>query len=140
MKRLCLTALFLLAGIMLFSQNLIDHSASEIETIMKERYKNFKPSKTTNNPHYRYLKYENHQQTETLLFFLSEDDVCIYYKYIGDYSRFYSKIAEMDEKYEKIDKNAWIEELNGAKYRIELTKREWFFTLTTRKTDSSQSD
>jgi len=140
MKRIYIALLFLLAGTTLFSQNLINHSGSEIKTIMKERYKDFRLSTTTKNPSYRYLKYENYLKTETLLFFLSEDDVCTYYKYLGDYSCYNAKIAVMNEKYKKIDENAWIEELEGEKYRIELIKGEWFFTLTTRKIDSSQRD
>lgn len=102
---------------------------------MKENYKGFRLSTTTKNPVFRYLKYENNIKTETLLFFLSEDDVCTYYKFLGDYSCFNSKIGELNEKHKKIDEYTWAEETKGEKFRIELEKGEWFFTITTRKAE-----
>ncbi len=140
MKRVYFIIIFLLAGNFLYSQNLINHSESEIKVIMKEKYKDFRLNTTTKNPYYRYLKYENHLNTETLLFFLSEEGVCTYYKYMGDYAYYGSKIAELNRQYEKSGENTWLEELNGEKYSIELIKGEWFFTLTTRKTDSNIKD
>jgi hypothetical protein len=140
MKRIGVTLLFFLACKLLFSQNLINHTASEVKTIMKAEYKDFRLSTTTKNPSYRYLKYENYLRTETLLFFLSDDEVCTYCKYLGDYACYNSRIGELNEKHRKISENAWIEELKGEKYRIELEKGEWFFTLTTRKIESNQRD
>ncbi len=136
-KRVYFSIFLLLTGTMLFSQNLINRTESEIKTIMKEQYKDFRLNTSTRNPSYRYLKYENHSNSETLLFFLSEEGVCTYYKYMGDYALYGSKIAELNRKYKKTGKNTWLEELEGEKYSIELNKGEWFFTLTTRKLDGN---
>lgn len=133
MRRILVTFLILAAATNLFSQNLIGYSESEIISIMKEDYKKFRLSTTTKNPVYNYLKYENSLKTETLLFFLSDDDECTYYKFLGDYSRLNSKISVLNEKHKKIDDKTWIEVIKGKKYKIELEKGEWFFTLTTRK-------
>lgn len=140
MKRTGISLLLFLAGLALFSQNLISNTESEIKAIMKERYNDFRLNTTTRNPSYRYLKYENSMNSETLLFFLSEDGVCTHYKYMGDYALYGSKIAELNRKHKKAGKNSWLEELNGEKYSIELTKGEWFFTLTTRKMESDNKD
>jgi hypothetical protein len=136
MRKTLVIIFFLLTGTALFSQNLIGHTRSEIEKIMKEDYKKFRISSSTKNPIYRYLKYENNIKTETLLFFLSEEDVCTYYKFVGDYSSLNTKIGELNEKHKKIDEHTWVEVIKGEKFRIELEKGEWFFTLTTRKAEN----
>lgn len=140
MKKSGIIILFLLAGTVLYSQNLINRTEPEIKTIMKEEYKDFRLNTTTRNPSYRYLKYENQLKTATLLFFLSEDNVCTYSKYIGDYSLYGSKINELNNKLKKTGNNTWMEELNGEKYSIELIKGDWFFTLTTRKMESGKKE
>lgn len=133
MRQLLLTILFILAGATVFSQNLIGHTKSEIETIMKTEYKGFKLNTTSRNTAFKYLKYENRLKTETLFFFLSEDDKCTYCKYMGDYSVYSTKIKEMNSNFKKVDRLTWSEKKKGQNYEIKLEKGEWFFTLTTRK-------
>jgi hypothetical protein len=133
MKHILISAMLFFTATTLFSQNLIGYTKSEIETHMKAEYKGFKLNTTSRNTAYKYLKYENGLKTETLLFFLSEDDVCTYCKYMGDYSVLNDKLREVNENWKKVDRTTWTQKKNGKNFRIVLEKGEWFFTLTTRE-------
>ena len=136
MKKISSALLFFLGlGVLLPAQNLIGYTKEEILKIMKEEHHDFVLNTSTRNPVYRYLKYEDLTRTRTILFFLSEDDKCTYFKFLGDYSYLKTKTAELNEKYQKIDESTWMETRENEKYRIELEKGEWFFTVTTRKAD-----
>lgn len=136
MKKISSALLFFLGlGVFLPAQNLIGYTKAEILRIMKEEHRDYVLNTSTKNPVYRYLKYEDRTRTRTILFFLSEDDKCTYFKFLGDYSYLKTKTAELNEKYRKINESTWMETRGDEKFRIELEKGEWFFTVTTRKAD-----
>lgn len=134
MKRTSTLICLIFIVISTYSQNLIGYNKSDIAKIMKEDHKEYSLSKSTRNPVHKYLKFEDRSGTRTLLYFLSDDNICSYYKFIADYSRLNSTVKSLDEKHKKTGETSWSEEIDGIKYKIELEKGEWFFTITTRKT------
>lgn len=125
-----LTALFLCQTAA--AQNYIGLHKEDIAKAMKADHKQFKLNRSTVNPHYNYLKYEDSINEITILFFLSDEDVCTLVRKICDYSNINEIIQELNSLYTAKEQNVWIEKKDGKIYLIELTEEEWFFTVTTK--------
>ena len=100
---------------------------------MRETQNEFKLNNDTKNEYYNYLKFENRFGTKTYLLFLSESDTCKYSKLMCDHSELKETLKMLNEKYQKINENVWIEKKNKKKYTITLKKEQWYFTLVTRR-------
>ena len=114
-------------------QNYIGMPKSRIIEEMQRDHKKFKLNRGTVNPHYNYLKYEDHISEITLLFFLSDDDVCTMVRMICDYSNINDVEKELNENYSRAGKNAWEDKKGDELYTIRLTEEDWYFTVTTKK-------
>lgn len=124
--------LFLAVADHLQAQNYIGMHKDQIIETMKETEKQLKLNTSTVNPHYNYLKYEDKINEITVLFFLSEDDMCTLVRKMCDYSNINEVVNELDEKYNSAGMNKWYYKENGQRYIVELTEEDWFFTVTTR--------
>jgi len=124
--------LLLLSGA-IKSQNLIGYHSDDIKKIMRETQNEFRLNDDTKNEYYNYLKFENSFGSKTFLFFLSENDTCKYTKLTCDFSELKETLLMLNEKYQNVNENMWIEEKNGEKYTITLKKEQWFFSLITRR-------
>ncbi len=98
---------------------------------MKENYRNMN-FQITNNSKFRYMKYVDNEDTQTLLFFLKSDSLCKSETMICDKNLKDAKIKEFDRIYSKKGENIWIEVLNGRHYIIELVDEPWSFSVTIR--------
>ncbi len=114
------------------AQDFIGMQAEEIKKQMRAGQKDFALDETTVNKVYKYLKYVDDMETRTILFFLSEDDRCTWYKIIYDNDLLASVVQQLDSTCRKISDTLWLEETGGQQYRKELKKQEWFFSVTTR--------
>lgn len=134
MRILYLTLLIILplSGNHVYSQNFIGMKKDDIISHMKDSQKNLKLNTSAVNPHYNYLKYEDRINEITVLFFLSEEDVCTLIRKMCDYSNINDVVSELDEKYKAEGKNKWYYTDKGKKYIVVLTEEDWFFTVTTR--------
>jgi len=131
--RLFLTFLFLLVIVLpLKTQNLIGYHKSDIIKIMKEKQSVYSLDNQAINPVYNYLKYVDALGNRTLLFFLSEEDICTYFKLMSDYAYFKSTRKRMDKKFIRLNDSIWVQRINKKEYIKKLKKEEWFFTVTTR--------
>jgi hypothetical protein len=111
-------------------QNLIGYKEKEIRQYMREKQKNMSFQSMTFNNTFKYMKYVDMNETQTLLFFLTADSVCKSVRLICDKSLKEDKIKELDAVYSKAGNNAWSEARNGKKYLIELKEEEWSFNVT----------
>jgi hypothetical protein len=129
MRTFSLTFFALLIFSASFGQNLIGLDDIEIKKYAKENLKEFNLQNNTNNS-FRYLKYEDNINTQTLLFFLSDKSVCTEVRIICDLSLKNQKVRELDSMYSTAGDNIWIEKKNDKSYLIELIDEKWFFTIT----------
>lgn len=123
---LFLLAVFYTSAI--YSQNLVGFDEPEIKKYMKENRNEFKLQNDKNN-YFKYLKYVNNSNTETLIFFLSDKSVCSGIRLICDQSLKSQKLKELDLSYTKTGANVWAEKKKNKNYVIELTDEEWFFSI-----------
>lgn len=133
MNRTIVISFLLLIGGTGESQNLIGYHSNDIKKNMRETQNEFRLNDDTKNEYYNYLKFENRFGTKTFLFFLSENDTCIYTKLMCDYSDLKETLKMLNEKHQLVNKNNWIEEKNGNKFNISLKREKWYFTLVTRR-------
>jgi hypothetical protein len=119
-------------SITVFGQNLIGYHEKAIRTYMKENFKNMNFLTFVNNPTFKYLKYSDNNETQTLMFFLAADSICRSERLICDMELKNAKIKELDTIYKKKGINTWTEMSKGKNYIIELKDEEWTFSVTIR--------
>ncbi|MFN8239521.1 MAG: hypothetical protein U0X39_02075 [Bacteroidales bacterium] len=112
------------------AQNYIGLGEKEIRKVMKDKHKDMLFQTFTNNSTFKYLKYADRDEMQTLLFFLTPDSVCKSVRLICDKSLKGLKVKELDGKFPRNGDNAWIEQKNGRQYLIELKEEEWSFNIT----------
>jgi len=117
-----------------YGQNFIGMTEDEIKQTMNESKKEFYFAKEVNTGKYHFLKFENMDETKTMLFILSEKGKCKYTKLMCDYSLLKSFEDSLNSNYEYQKNMKWIdysENDSNPDYLIELEKRDWFFTIKT---------
>jgi hypothetical protein len=131
MKAIKISLVFLfLVIINLNGQNLIGSDETEIRQYMLEKQKGFAFQNFINNSTFKYLKYSDSNETETLLFFLNDQLICKSVRLVCDKSLKPEKIKEFNSLYKKEGNNNWTETKNGRSYLIELRDEEWSFNVT----------
>jgi hypothetical protein len=124
----------LIAGLSeLNGQNFIGMSKSAIPEVLKTRHPEFKPDKGAVNHSYNYLKFVDKVSEQTLLFFLSDKDVCTYVRWISDYSNLSDMTTMLNKNYHKSGVNSWTYTDKGDDYTVTLVEGEWYFTVSFRK-------
>lgn len=96
---------------------------------MKDNKKGFN-LQSDNNSYFKYLKYADDTDTQTILFFLSDKSVCTEVRIICDLSLKSQKVKELDSTYSKAGNNVWTEKKNDNIYLIELKDEKWFFSIS----------
>lgn len=125
--------LFLVISSMNISgQNLIGYNERDIRQYMKDKQKTMSFQNFTNNSTFKYLKYTDNADTQTLLFFLTEDSICKSIRLVCDKSLKALKTKEYDALYKKSGDNVWTDTKNGEKYIIELKDEDWSISITIR--------
>ena len=129
MRTSSLIALLLLISINGKSQNLIGYKADGIRKYMAENRSDMNSEKV-NNKSFRYLKYSDKSDTQTMLFFLNPDSVCQNIRIICNNTIRDSKIRELDSSFSKSGTNRWTDTRSGKSYYIRLDDDEWSFSIT----------
>ena len=127
--RFCIVSVLLISCINLNGQNLIGYKVNDLKKYMREKEKEFIYQSMTYNPTFKYLKYQDMNEAQTILFFLTADSVCKGVRLIGDKSLQPEKIKELNAKYTRTGNNTWSETRNGVNYLIELKEEDWSFNL-----------
>ena len=129
MKLFSFLAVLLLVSFTGNSQNLIGYKADDIRNYMADNRSDMNMEKV-NNKSFRYLKYSDKYDTQTILFFLNHDSVCQNIRIVCNPIIRDTKIKELDSSYSKSGKNRWIDNRSGKNYYIRLDDDEWSFTIT----------
>ena len=129
MKIITLFVILFMTGNFSYGQNLIGYNYEEIKKYMKENYREMIFEKVTNNK-FKYLRYSDISDRQTLLFFLNPDSVCKSMRMICDVSMKAEKIKEFDSIYKKSVENKWIDERDGKDYLIEIRNEKWSCVIT----------
>jgi len=117
----------------LSAQNLVGLNEKEIMQYMKDNEKGFVFQSLTNNSTFRYLKYTDRRETQTLLFFLDSELRCKTVRLVCEKAQRAAKIKELDGKYKKSSENTWEETKDGITYLIELREEDTTFNITINK-------
>jgi len=121
--------ILLLTCISVSGQNLIGYKEKEIRNYMKENQSDLNYNSVKNSK-FKYVKYCDNAESQTLLFFLNHDSVCNSIRIICNSGIKDEKTKEFDSVYEKNGKNRWIENRDGKKYSIEITDEKWSCIIT----------
>ena len=132
MHKLLLSGFFLLLVLPGPAQNFIGRKAEEIRKYMTTEQNNFSLDETTVNKVYKYLKYVDEMETRTALYFLSDDDVCTWYKVVYDNDLLPSVIAGLDSTCRKVSDTLWLEKSGENTCQKILERQDWFFTVITK--------
>ena len=114
-------------------QHFIGKDIGEIKQEMQENEKDLFFTKEVNTGKYHFIKFENVDQTKTMLFLFDENGKCKYTKLMCDYSLLKSVQDSLNKKYDYQKNMTWIDytEDSTKSFVIELEKKEWFFTIKT---------
>jgi hypothetical protein len=129
MKIATLCSILLISCTFAFGQNLIGYKNTEIRRFMKENYKDMNFNKVRNTL-YSYLKYSDNTERETILFFLSTDSICWSIRVICDTAMKHEKVKELDDNYQKLASDLWIDNRNGKNYLIKFKDEQWSCSYT----------
>jgi hypothetical protein len=129
MKFFTLLMVFTLSGICSYSQNLIGYKYLEIKKYMKDNYKELSFNNVTNSK-FKYLKYTDSSDSQTMLFFLDSDSVCKSVRMICDFAIKEEKAREFNSEYKKIDDNRWIGSRDGKEFLIKINGEKWYYIIT----------
>jgi hypothetical protein len=129
MRIITLITFLLLTCINANSQNLIGYKSRDILKYMKENRKDMNIDKVINSK-FKYLKYSDNSDSQTLLFFLDPDSICKNVRMICNSNLKPEKVKEFDSIYKKTGDNRWIDSRDGKDYRIEIKNEEWSCIVT----------
>lgn len=117
-------------GESLFSSHFIGLHKSEVSELVTQKYSSYKLNTSTINNRYNYLKYEDPIREITLLFFLTDEDECKAIRLMSDYSNINTIVADLNERYQKVDENNWMYHEGAKTYSVNLEEGDWFFTVS----------
>jgi hypothetical protein len=110
-------------------QNLIGYNYMEIKMFMKENRRDMHFNNVKNSI-FRYLKYSDNSDSQTILFFLTPDSVCNAVRVICENPMKPEKIQELDTSYKRIGNDKWIDNHDGKNYLIKLKEEKWSCSIT----------
>jgi hypothetical protein len=119
--------------VQVFGQHFIGKHKTEVKDLMGREEKQLYEDDQSVNRVYNTVKYIDRLGDQTLLYVFSENDTCLYSKWMCDYSMLNSVMAKLNSKYTQSAEDTWSYVHDQEPYIITLTTGEWFFTITTKK-------
>ncbi len=134
MKRIIMIFLVFMHAILLCNgQNFIGMHKDNIADALKQDNPDFRLDNTNINNTYNYMKFVDNISEQTILFFLSDDDLCTYVRWISDYANLNDMTGMLNRKYRKSGEKSWTYSENGKRYAVILEEEEWYFTVNIRE-------
>ena len=115
------------------SQHFIGKNKDQVEKDMETLYPDFAIDHSSVNHTYKYLKYVNKVNEQTMLVFLSENDVCTSTQLMSDYANLLQVKTDLNKKYKHVGKDKWTYSVQNEKFLVKIKREEWFFTVFTNK-------
>jgi hypothetical protein len=128
-----LIIVWLLLPVQVKGQHFIGMHKSRVKELMEQHRKELYEDETSVNRIFNTVKYIDRLGDQTLLFVFSEQDTCLYSKWMCDYSMLNSVIAGLNIQYLQSAEDTWSYTHDEQPYKITLTTGDWYFTITTRK-------
>jgi hypothetical protein len=129
MKVLTLITALLISGTWAYGQNLIGYGYRDIRKYMNENCRDMSFNNVTNNK-FNYLKYTDSSDSQTLLFFLTQDSVCKSVRLICDNGLKAEKIKEFNSLYQRGGVDRWVDRHDNKDYLVEIKDEKWSFVIT----------
>lgn len=123
------TVILLFAGLQLHGQHYIGMQKDRIAGIVKQQNPNFRIDNSAVNHTYHYLKFVDDVSEQTMLFFLSDNDVCTYVRWISDYANLTDITIQLNRQYDKAGEKRWSYSEGGKRFLVTLEEGEWYFTV-----------
>ena len=114
-------------------QHFVGRHKTEVRDLMEKEKKHLYEDDHSVNRVYNTVKYIDRLGDQTLLFVFSEQDTCLYSKWMCDYSMLNVVIADLNGNYAQSAEDTWSYVHDGMPYVITLTAGDWYFTITTKK-------
>jgi len=130
-KRFILVVMVINFVIPVKSQHLVGKTRLVAEEEIKNHLPEFVIDHSSVNHTYKYLKYINKVTEQTMLVFLSDDDICTSTKVVSDYSNLLQVKKDLDKNYKPVGKDTWKYTIDDKKYVVTLKREEWYFTVFT---------
>lgn len=121
-------------------QHFIGRHKTEVRELMGREMTQLYEDDHAVNRVYNTVKYIDRLGDQTLLFVFSEQDTCLYSKWMCDYSMLNKVIADLNSKYSPSAEDTWSYVHDQEPYLITLTAGDWYFTVTTRKETKKTKD
>lgn len=116
--------------------NYIGYNSEDIKDFMQKNDSDFYFKKEFETNKAQIIKYTDMAESKTLLYILDSNNYCKYYMIMYDYMYYNDVVKDLDNNFKAHRKNTWIEELDGDRYKKYIEKKEWYFTLITRKIEN----
>jgi hypothetical protein len=129
MKAITILSVLIVVCSCTFGQNLIGYNETEIRKFMKQNMQDMHFNNVKNSM-FRYLKYSNNSDSQTILFFLTPDSICKVVRVICDNAMKHEKIKELDTNYRRIGDDRWIDNHDGKNYLIKFKEEQWSCSIT----------
>lgn len=130
MKSIILIITILFSLVSASGQNLLGYNSERIKKYIEKNNTELNIVNGVKNDNYKYIKYEDHEGSRTVIFFMTDDDKCKSVKQIYVHSMKERVIAELDKSYKKIRDNEWADNSIGRRAAITLKVEDWFFTVS----------
>jgi len=124
--------IYLAIPVQVSGQHFIGRHKTEVKEMMVEKMKQLYEDDHSVNTVYNTVKYIDRLGNQTLLFVFSEQDTCLYSKWMCDYSMLNSVISNLNGKYPQSAEDTWSYVHDQKQYIISLTAGDWYFTITTK--------
>ena len=115
-----------------WGQHYVGKHKTEVLRLMKENINELYEDNTSKNPVYNMVKYIDNLGSQTLIYFFSDQDTCLYSKWMCDYFMLNKVVSGLNEKYRQSADDTWHYTQDDREYRVSLTTGEWYFTISTR--------
>ncbi len=129
MRFITLFSIMFLTVFYSYGQNLIGYRGREIQKYMVENRSDMN-SEIVTNTRFRYLKYSDSSDNQTLLFFITSDSICKSVRLICNQNAKAEKVKEFNSIYKPNGENKWSDKRDGKEYRIEIKDDKWSCTIT----------
>ena len=113
--------------------NYIGETGSSIREKLEKQKTDFHFDKEFDNGRVKFLKYIDSNGDKTLIFVMNDEGRCEYFVIMYDYTYLRDIRDKLNREYISTSDSTWNAEKNGEKFEIRMKKRDWFFTVVTRK-------
>lgn len=131
MKKYILTLVLLFFAQIYFlsAQNLVGYSVNEIKKVMPKIRPTFELDESTLESKNPSIKYSDPDGDNTLMFFIDQDGLCKYCKFMLETDLAKHAVDTLTKNYKYIDKLTWRDTKGRKDCVIQMVNSEWFFTI-----------